>query len=237
MLDNTAATQQPKKRVSRLLLIILALAIIAFASVFTFALKIPGNLSKIDNFEECEAAGFPIMESYPEQCRTSDGRVFTKIYPPQEFVAPFGQQITLQTGQTARFPDGSKVTLGAIYDSRCKTGTTCIWAGELSPKFIADNQEFTMGTTTKKEVRAGMYFFVLQNATENTAVITVSKDAVGQCIITGCSGQLCSDREVTTTCEYKPEYACYKSAKCERQSNGQCGWTLSADAVVCLETL
>ena len=31
---------------------------------------------EVSNFEECAAAGYPIMESYPEQCRTPDGRLF-----------------------------------------------------------------------------------------------------------------------------------------------------------------
>lgn len=31
----------------------------------------------ITNFAECVAAGHPIMESYPEQCRTDDGKTFT----------------------------------------------------------------------------------------------------------------------------------------------------------------
>lgn len=30
----------------------------------------------IASFEECEAAGYPVMESYPRQCRTPDGTVF-----------------------------------------------------------------------------------------------------------------------------------------------------------------
>lgn len=34
--------------------------------------------SSIDNFEECASAGNPIMESYPRQCRTSDGRNFVE---------------------------------------------------------------------------------------------------------------------------------------------------------------
>lgn len=34
--------------------------------------------SLIDSFEECESAGNPIMESYPRQCRTSDGRNFVE---------------------------------------------------------------------------------------------------------------------------------------------------------------
>ncbi len=37
-----------------------------------------------------------------------------------------------------------------------------------------------------------------------------------------------------TTCEYKAEYACYQSASCERQTDGKCGWTQSADLVACL---
>ncbi|HLD64319.1 MAG TPA: Gmad2 immunoglobulin-like domain-containing protein [Candidatus Peribacteraceae bacterium] len=34
--------------------------------------------STIDSFEDCVAAGYPIMESYPEQCRTPDGRTFVR---------------------------------------------------------------------------------------------------------------------------------------------------------------
>lgn len=33
----------------------------------------------INNFSDC-AAKYPVMESYPEKCRTPDGRIFTKQY-------------------------------------------------------------------------------------------------------------------------------------------------------------
>lgn len=33
---------------------------------------------KINSFEECAVAGYPIMESYPEQCRTPDGKIFVR---------------------------------------------------------------------------------------------------------------------------------------------------------------
>lgn len=36
------------------------------------------DYSHITNYEECVNAGFPIMESYPEQCATPDGRTFTR---------------------------------------------------------------------------------------------------------------------------------------------------------------
>ncbi|HSE33850.1 MAG TPA: DUF6748 domain-containing protein [Pyrinomonadaceae bacterium] len=54
------------------------------------------------------------------------------------------------------------------------------------------------------------------------------------CIKTGCSGQVCSDQEVITTCEYRSEYACYQRAKCERQANGECGWTQTKELTSCL---
>lgn len=33
----------------------------------------------ITNFEECKQAGYPIMESYPEQCRTAKGELFVQV--------------------------------------------------------------------------------------------------------------------------------------------------------------
>lgn len=55
------------------------------------------------------------------------------------------------------------------------------------------------------------------------------------CKITGCSGQVCSDKEIMTTCEYKAEYGCYHNAKCERQTDGKCGWTQTEQLTKCLE--
>src|SRR5689334_7151600 len=64
-----------------------------------------------------------------------------------------------------------------------------------------------------------------------------SKPASGSlkpCMKTGCSGQVCSDQEVITTCEYKTEYECYKKATCERQANGDCGFTPTPELNACL---
>ena len=59
--------------------------------------------------------------------------------------------------------------------------------------------------------------------------------ATGGCFVGGCSGQICSDQEgVITTCEYREEYACYKSARCERQTSGRCGWTETPELAICL---
>lgn len=61
------------------------LTIAAILVVIAFALyQVSPNLRPvapgpvISNFEECAATGNPIMESYPAQCRTEDGRLFVQ---------------------------------------------------------------------------------------------------------------------------------------------------------------
>jgi hypothetical protein len=110
----------------------------------------------IATFEECKDAGYPIMESFPEQCTTSDGRSFTN--------------------DAATLPD------------------------PIQPN--SSNQK-------------------------------------NGCVIAGCSSQLCMSAEESensgiTTCEFRAEYACYKSAVCEPQANGSCGWTPSDSLQQCL---
>lgn len=74
----------------------------------------------------------------------------------------------------------------------------------------------------------------------STPTPTPSSVNVGAgCKIGGCSGQICqneTDEGAITTCEYKEEYACYKTAKCEKQANGKCGWTQTADLSSCLSS-
>lgn len=60
-----------------LVLVIIVLAVIG--GWFTNAkYQKQQQVKAINSFEDCTAAGFPVMESYPAQCRTSDGRTFTQ---------------------------------------------------------------------------------------------------------------------------------------------------------------
>jgi hypothetical protein len=70
-----------------------------------------------------------------------------------------------------------------------------------------------------------------------TQVYVRSKSDTGSmkpCIKTGCSSQICSDHNVISTCEFRPEYACYQKATCERQSDGNCGFTKTPELTECL---
>ena len=56
------------------------------------------------------------------------------------------------------------------------------------------------------------------------------------CVRAGCSGELCVEEgtNASSTCQWKAQYICYQSAKCERQATGQCGWSQTADLKSCL---
>lgn len=58
--------------------------------------------------------------------------------------------------------------------------------------------------------------------------------AKGSCKISGCSGEICSDQEMVSACIYKDEFACYKSATCEKQNDGRCGWTETLSLTSCV---
>ena len=55
-----------------------------------------------------------------------------------------------------------------------------------------------------------------------------------RCFKTGCSSEVCADRDVVTTCIFRPEFACYQKAVCARQANGECGFTQTPELLACL---
>ena len=208
------------------------------------------KIIKVSSFEECVSAGYPIMESYlfepesqsrrPEQCKTPDGRNFVRqiIVTQADFNAP----ITLSVDDSATFSDGLKITLFRLADSHCPSGNVCVFTGEITAHFqitdgnIASQKEFSLGTQRVKNITINGYTFMLESATKNTATITAQKQTTQiRCFVGGCSGEICSEKEdIISICVYKKEYSCYKTAQCERQSNGQCEWTKTAQLQACL---
>jgi hypothetical protein len=74
----------------------------------------------------------------------------------------------------------------------------------------------------------------LPSPTTNLKPTKKPTSAKGGCIIGGCNGEICSDTNMASPCIYKPEFECYKNAQCEKQDNGNCGWTPTAELTACL---
>ena len=58
--------------------------VLAVSVVIWFFFFRPQNIvaPTVLSFEDCVAAGYPVMESYPRQCRTPDGRTYAEELPP-----------------------------------------------------------------------------------------------------------------------------------------------------------
>lgn len=73
-----------------------------------------------------------------------------------------------------------------------------------------------------------------------TASSAAPGGAARRCVVGGCSSQLCTDAAdgpAVSTCEYREEYACYASAICEVQPDGECGWTETAAFNACMANI
>ena len=183
-----------------------------------------------------------------------DGSAVGRTGPNCEFaqcpamLLGFSEASQITVGEKLMFGDGLIATLVEINDSRCKAGVVCIWAGELSVKLSLrggnielESKNINLGALSQKEITTNNYRFVLNDATENSANITVSKTSIvntnpptAPCYVGGCSGEICSDKkDIASTCIYNSKFACYKSASCARQVNGKCGWTQTPQLTAC----
>lgn len=65
----------------KLILVVLVFGTILAAAIFVLdrtSQETEQTSIAVNSFDECFAAGYPVMESYPEQCVTPDGRSFTR---------------------------------------------------------------------------------------------------------------------------------------------------------------
>lgn len=82
--------------------VVLVVGVVGYVLLTAQAKK--SAIAKISNFEEC-AKYFPVRETYPEQCATPDGRMFTKetgdpIVPLADDIAGSGATATTSIATT-----------------------------------------------------------------------------------------------------------------------------------------
>lgn len=195
-------------------------------------------------------AGVAWFVDYYKPTNSYDPVIIGGVFPTKE---PEEGRITLRVGETGVFRNISIKPTEVVEDSRCPVNVNCIWAGTLKVKLDvlsglgASNPTIELGgliTTEAEEIK--LISVSPEKMREETLpsdyefVFEVSK--MGQtpigargCFVGGCSGQICSDSlDMASTCEFRAEYACYKTSKCERQTSGQCGWTDTSELRMCL---
>jgi hypothetical protein len=59
----------------------------------------------ITTFDECAAAGYPVMESHPRQCALPDGTTFTEVLAAEEELPDTFEGIELTFNETESLED------------------------------------------------------------------------------------------------------------------------------------
>jgi hypothetical protein len=160
-------------------------------------------------------------------------------------------RVTLKVGETASFKDISITPTKVSEDSRCPKDVQCIQAGtvkvvlNISSGLGRSTETILLGKSITTEAENIEFVSAIPDRLTNKTIsqseyrltfdVTKRSAPLGKCYVGGCSGQICSDQPgAISTCEFRAEYACYKDATCERQSNGKCGWTETNELSMCL---
>lgn len=73
--------------------------------------------SRVNSYADCVAAGYPVLDSYPEQCQTPDGRTFRNTLPVGAEVTYTGKLVCLPHKNTS-----GPVTLECAYGLQTANG-------------------------------------------------------------------------------------------------------------------
>lgn len=228
---------------SQKLIWIIVVIIVGTSVYFALNQQPSPSLSQITNFEECARAGYPVGESNPAQCWTPEGKHFVEEVSQVPF--PISGPITI-SGEIACL---SKIGGGA-QTMECATGLkgtddryyTLKNLFKLDPEYKFSSSGLRVevsGTFSREEVKSpdGNRYDVV-GVIDVTSIKEIRTNPTPplskSCFKTGCSSQICADSEVITTCEYRSEYECYQTTRCERQASGACGWTQSPELISCL---
>ena len=128
----------------------------------------PTDASLIDSFEDCVTAGNPVMESYPRQCRTSDGKHFVESilefslsYTREGGIAGISQNTSFDTkNNLIKISGFDSKTLGPISNE----DTQRLW------NVISENQFFELDSKIYPPVEGSADYF-----TYTLEVITFSQ--------------------------------------------------------------
>ena len=246
-----------------LIIFIIGAAIISFAislfAAFSLTNTVKNALYQLAfDFDSCAALGYPVAESYPRQCAGPDGKNFvenignaiekadliraTSPKPGTTITSPL--TIEGEARGTWYFEASFPIKLLDATGTEIATGHAEAQDEWMTEDFVPFKA--TLEFTAPGKIARGTLVLEKDNPSglpekDDKLEIPV-KLSPGQisaepkaCKPTGCGGQVCSDEDVITTCEYLPEYSCYKDAVCERQATNECGWTDTPELKACLD--
>lgn len=235
----------------------LSVIVVALTLVFIDLPEENEELTVATSFEECVQLGFPVMESYPRQCRDDADNAFVEKIgneleladmirvssPRPNAVIEHPLKITGEARGYWFFEADAPVQL-VVGEQVIAEGYIQATDDWMTEDFVSFEGTLEYDFIHTKDVAGTLVLLQADPAGGEggpkeklempVIVVPTQVETVKKCVISGCSNQVCGDEEVATTCEFKEEYACYANATCEVQSTGECGWTETDELVQCV---
>jgi len=136
-----------------------------------------------------------------------------------------------QTGDEMVIPKESGTYVLECY-SRGASVKKSVYISIKYPAGIQPAQQFIQ--TPTNSVQPPPIIFWGPNSSQPIFSSPQSQPGLSLCRRTGCSGELCSDHDITNICMYLPEYACYQHSRCDRLPGGSCGWVETTEFNQCM---
>ncbi len=77
--------------------------------------------------------------------------------------------------------------------------------------------------------------FAILNVVFVNSLSVKGPTALLRCVVSGCLGEVCDDRNRISSCEASNIAHCYQTAECRRQDDGRCGWTQTTELTTCIK--
>ncbi|MFA6095951.1 MAG: Gmad2 immunoglobulin-like domain-containing protein, partial [Candidatus Paceibacterota bacterium] len=234
--------------------LIILLSVLAALIYLAFVFDLPYS-SRVTDFASCAAAGNPVAESFPRQCRDREGNLYVeKIGEDLSSVIRISSPAAGATVSVpVRFAGEAKgfwffegsfpVVLIDSSGREAGRGIARAKGDWMTTEFVSFE-----GTLAPDGPVSGAFTLVFEkdnpsgeaslDASFSMPVSFASLPLSSvDCVVSGCSGEICADTEMMSACMYKPEYACYAKASCGRRGDGTCGWTKTAEYNACLKQI
>lgn len=205
------------------------------AHIITWQTPLASSISSVDIFlsyyyQPCPKEGpcpqYELMPSYTVIESTPNDGQFEWVIPQR--IAPGDYLVRIF--EARKNPDPQVIPAGQLYD-QSDAPFTITASPEMCPQAY-DPVCGVDGNTYANDCIAKTKHIEIK---QKGACEETPKPAVSECRKTGCNGSICAQEDTLTTCDYRPEYACYQNARCEKQTDGQCGWTQTPELQACID--
>lgn len=177
------------------------------------------------------------LEDYVKNLEIKPGDISNKRI---KILSEWKSNVNKQYGCMAYLKDKNEKIINLLYYLRTYSGETFTRCGffinTIGDTLLNQGPDIYDIRFRIYDINGGNIGSILADTNWIENVIIVKEDI--ECVIAGCSGQVCTDSETAkgliTTCEFRPEYNCFKFSECG-YFNEKCEWKKTEEYLKCVQ--